>query len=152
MKAIIACLQLDASYVNVQSSVSQWKKTGSCAEKGIVCVSSRTRAMSFHRLSAHTAAPIQTHKAAASASPRAPRTLLHCPTQPQIQPQIQHPAFIDSIEPQRALQERLPERSNIICALPGTLKPRQPSSYKTKKRRFILDICHLYPETSQTRN
>lgn len=69
MEEIIACLQLDASYVNVQSSLSQWKQTRSCAENGIACVSTGTQAMSFHGLSEHrTAVPIQTHGAAAKAS------------------------------------------------------------------------------------
>lgn len=69
MEEIIVCLLLDASYVNVQSSLSQWKQTSSCAENGIACVRTRTHAMSFHSMSEHQAAvPIQTHGAAAKAS------------------------------------------------------------------------------------
>lgn len=69
MEEIVACLQLDPSYVNAELSLSQCKQTSSCAENGTARASRRTPAMSFHSLTAHQrAVPTQTHGAAAKAS------------------------------------------------------------------------------------
>jgi len=107
MEEIIACLQLDASYVHVQSSLSQWKQTSFCAENGIAHVSTRTQAKSFHSLSEHqTAVPMQTTEHQWKHHSPQP-SKVYCIAEFQdalnLNQITQHPAFIDSIDLQRTL-------------------------------------------------